>query len=214
MRWWFVEVKNGAFYLIPRHAATIILYCLVSVLCLSKSTTRINLLLPPSGIVDDVLDNKGTLKFSTRTCWPRVQSDPFWPSVLHIFHWYKKQFSKDKRPSGSVKIIRRQTIQLTWYMTESFIIIWTSDWIQSHHGQNHCKYSFNTFRYLWKWQWRRLGRLGPENNFSRPCELQFGQTIKRGWEGAGGRGGPDLFLRSATIHNIHHLQRIFLCNRR
>lgn len=60
----------------------------------------------------------------------------------------------------------------------------------------------------------RLGRLGPENNFSRPCELQFGQTIKRGWEGAGGRGGPDLFLRSATIHNIHHLQRIFLCNRR
>ena len=106
-------VKNGAFYLIPRHAATIILYCLVSVLCLSKSTTRINLLLPPSGIVDDVLDNKGTLKFSTRTCWPRVQSDPFWPSVLHIFHWYKKQFSKDKRPSGSVKIIRRQAIQLT-----------------------------------------------------------------------------------------------------
>ena len=63
-----MEVKNGAFYLIPRHAATIILYCLVSVLWLSKSTTRINLLLPPSGIVDDVLHNKGTLKFSTRTC--------------------------------------------------------------------------------------------------------------------------------------------------
>ena len=89
------------------------LYCLVTVLWLSKLTTRINLLLPPSGIVDDVLDNKNTLKFSTRTCWPRVQSDPFWPSVLHIFHWYKKQFSKDKRPSGSVKIIRRQTIQHT-----------------------------------------------------------------------------------------------------
>ena len=122
MRWWCVEVKNGAFYLIPRYAATIILYCLVSVLWLSKSTTRINLLLPPSGIVDDVLDNKGTLKFSTRTCWPRVQSDHFWPSVLHIFHWYKKQFSKDKRPSGPVEIIRRQIIQHTWHMTESFII--------------------------------------------------------------------------------------------
>ena len=115
-------MRGSEKYLIPRYAATIILYCLVSVLWLSKSTTRINLLLPSSGIVDDVLDNKGTLKFSTRMCWPRVQSDPFWPSVLHIFHWYKKQFSKDKRPSGSVKIIRRQTIQHTWYMTESFII--------------------------------------------------------------------------------------------
>ena len=122
MRWWCAEVKIGAFYLIPRYAATIILYCLVSVLWLSKSTTRINLLLPSSGIVDDVLDNKGTLKFSTRTCWPRVQWDPFLPSVLHIYHWYKKQFSKDKRLSGSVKIIRRQTIQHTWHMTESFII--------------------------------------------------------------------------------------------
>ena len=106
-------MRGSEKYLIPRYAATIILYCLVSVLWLSKSTTRINLLLPPSGIVDDVLDNKGTLKFSTRMCWPRVQSDPFWPSVLHIFHWYKKQFSKDKRPSGSVKIIRRRTIQHT-----------------------------------------------------------------------------------------------------
>ena len=115
-------MRGSEKYLIPRYAATIILYCLVSALWLSNSTTRINLLLPPSGIVDDVLDNKGTLKFSTRTCWPRVQSDPFWSSVLHIYHWYKKQFSKDKRPSGSVKIIRRQTIQHTWYMTESFII--------------------------------------------------------------------------------------------
>ena len=73
--------------------------------------TRMNLLLPASGIVDDVLHNGDTLKLSIRTCWPRVQSDPFWSRFLHIFHWCKKQFSKDKRPSGSNRIIRRQTIQ-------------------------------------------------------------------------------------------------------
>ena len=70
-----------------------------------------NLLLPPFGIVDGVLHNVDTSKFSIRTCWPRVQSDPFWLSFLHIFRKCKKQFSKDKRPSGSNKIIRRQTIK-------------------------------------------------------------------------------------------------------
>ena len=82
----------------------------ITVLWFSKHT-RMNLLLPASGTVDDVLHNGDTLKFSIRTCWPRVQSYPFWSRFLHIFHWCKKQFSKDKRPSGSVKIIRRQTIQ-------------------------------------------------------------------------------------------------------
>ena len=71
----------------------------------------LNLLLPPFGIVDDVLHNADTSKFSIRTCWPRVQSDPFWLRFLHIFRRCKKQFSKDKRPSGSNKIIRRQTIK-------------------------------------------------------------------------------------------------------
>ena len=61
--------------------------------------------------MDDVLHNADTLKFSIRTCWPRVQSDPFWLRFLHIFRRCKKQFSKDKRPSGSNKIIRRQTIK-------------------------------------------------------------------------------------------------------
>ena len=70
-----------------------------------------NLLLPPFGTVDEVLHNADTSKFSIRTCWPRVQSDPFWLRFLHIFRRYKKQFSKDKRPSGSNKIIRRQTIK-------------------------------------------------------------------------------------------------------
>ena len=70
-----------------------------------------NLLLPPFGIVDDVLHNADTSKFSIRTCRPRVQSDPFWLRFLHIFRRCKKQFSKDKRPSGSNKIIRRQTIK-------------------------------------------------------------------------------------------------------
>ena len=70
-----------------------------------------NLLLPPFGIVDDVLHNADTSKFSIRTCWPRVQSDLFWLRFLHIFRRCKKQFSKDKRPSGSNKIIRRQTIK-------------------------------------------------------------------------------------------------------
>ena len=67
--------------------------------------------LPPFGIVDDVLHNADISKFSIRTCWPRVQSDPFWLRFLHIFRRCKKQFSKDKRPSGSNKIIRRQTIK-------------------------------------------------------------------------------------------------------
>ena len=70
-----------------------------------------DLLLPPFGIVDGVLHNADTSKFSMRTCWPRVQSDPFWLRFLHIFRKCKKQFSKDKRPSGSNKIIRRQTIK-------------------------------------------------------------------------------------------------------
>ena len=83
----------------------------ITVLWFSKHT-RINLLLPASGIVDDVLHNGDTSKFSIRTCWPRVQSDPFWSRFLHNFHWCKKQFSKDKRPSGSDRIIRRQTIQM------------------------------------------------------------------------------------------------------
>ena len=48
----------------------------ITVLWFSKHT-RINFLLPASGIVDDVLHNGDTLKFSIRTCWPRVQSDPF-----------------------------------------------------------------------------------------------------------------------------------------
>ena len=61
--------------------------------------------------MDDVLHNADTSKFSIRTCWPRVQSDPFWLRFLHIFRRCKKQFSKDKRPSGSNKIIRRQTIK-------------------------------------------------------------------------------------------------------
>ena len=82
----------------------------ITVLWFSKHT-RINLLLPASGIVDDVLHNGDTSKFSIRTCWPRVQSDPFWSRFLHNFHWCKKQFSKDKRPSGSDRIIRRQTIK-------------------------------------------------------------------------------------------------------
>ena len=72
-----------------------------------KKPIRTSLLLPPSDIVDGVLGNEDNLKFSRRTCWPRVQSDPFWPRSLHIFRWYKKQVSKDKRPSGSVKIIKR-----------------------------------------------------------------------------------------------------------
>ena len=71
----------------------------------------LNLLLPPFGIVDDVLHNADTSKFSIRTCRPRVQSDPFWLRFLHIFRRCKKQFSKDKRSSGSNKIIRRQTIK-------------------------------------------------------------------------------------------------------
>ena len=62
-----------------------------------------NLLLPPFGTVDDVLHNADTSKFSIRTCRPRVQSDPFWLRFLHIFRRCKKQFSKDKRPSGSNK---------------------------------------------------------------------------------------------------------------
>ena len=70
-----------------------------------------NLLLPPFGTVDDVLHNADISKFSIRTCWPRVQSDPFWLRFLHIFRRCKKQFSKDKRPSGSNKIITRQTIK-------------------------------------------------------------------------------------------------------
>ena len=70
-----------------------------------------NLLLPPFGTVDDVLHNADTSKFSIRTCWPRAQSDPFWLRFLHIFRRCKKQFSKDKRPSGSNKIIRRQAIK-------------------------------------------------------------------------------------------------------
>ena len=69
------------------------------------------MLLPPFGTVDDVLHNADTSKFSIRTCWPRVQSDLFWLRFLHIFRRCKKQFSKDKRPSGSNKIIRQQTIK-------------------------------------------------------------------------------------------------------
>ena len=69
------------------------------------------MLLPPFGTVDDVLHNADTSKFFIRTCWPRVQSDLFWLRFLHIFRRCKKQFSKDKRPSGSNKIIRRQTIK-------------------------------------------------------------------------------------------------------
>ena len=96
-------MRGSEKYLIPRYAATIILYCLVSVLWLSKSTTRINLLLPPFGILDDVLDNKGILKFSTHTCWPRVQSDPFWPSVLHIFIGTRNNFPRTR---GQVVLLK------------------------------------------------------------------------------------------------------------
>ena len=92
----------------------------ITVLWFSKHT-RINFLLPASGIVDDVLHNGDTLKFSIRTCWPRVQSDPFWSRFLHNFHWCKKQFSKDKRPSGSDRIIRRQTIEMH-HFSQSIVV--------------------------------------------------------------------------------------------
>ena len=159
--------------------------------------------------MDDVLDNKGTLKFSTRTCWPRVQSDPFWPSVLHIFHWYKKQFSKDKRPSGPVKIIRGQTIQHTWDMTESFIIHERGlnsvsprpEPLQVQPQHIRSTSCMSAFRYLWKWQWRRgegggggymdskvtvWAGLAPKTTFLLLASFSLAKQLNGGGRGQGG----------------------------
>ena len=48
-----------------------------------------------------------------------------------------------------------------------------------------------------------------------PASFSLAKQLNGGGGGEGGRRGvPNCFLRSATIHNIHHVQRIFLCNRR
>lgn len=74
---------------------------------LLRFSKTINLVLPPSGTEKHALDNDDTWKFSIRMCWPRVQPDPFWPLLLHIFHWCTKQYSEGKNPSVSVEIIIR-----------------------------------------------------------------------------------------------------------
>ena len=60
----------------------------------------------------------------------------------------------------------------------------------------------------------------PKTTLLGPASFSLAKQLNGEGGGGGGGGGgrrrgvPNCFLRSATIHNIHHVQRIFLCNRR